>query len=244
MDENNPPPAPPAPAPGPGPVAGRRAVLGALAGTAAAAALHGLRAPPARAALKPGFDGKRIDLPAADRAFLLESAEIPQVGNPEGDVVLAEFSDFRCPHCRIAASHMRRAMRRDEGVLAVFPSYPILGPDSVDLALMGLAAARQGAYEDWHFTVMTWPGRVRASKGPEIAQQLGLDTGRLLQDAQDPALKEALIANQAFALSYGIGGTPSFIVFRRNGAEDAARLLRGERTSDELGEVFRRLRKA
>ncbi|MGR4000711.1 MAG: thioredoxin domain-containing protein [Alphaproteobacteria bacterium] len=213
-----------------------------VGGSILLAGIHGFGGQ-AQAILNPGFEGDKVELSQADRDFLLKSSNIPHAGNPDGSVVLAEFSDFRCPHCRASASSVRRLLRRDEDLLVVFPSFPLLGPDSVELALFGLAAHRQNRYEDWHFTVMTWPGRVRASKVSEIATHLELDFTRLEADADSEELREALRANREFAQKFKIRGIPTFLAFSPD-KDISGRLLRGERTDDELSEVFRRLRNA
>ncbi|MDA7983125.1 MAG: DsbA family protein [Alphaproteobacteria bacterium] len=198
----------------------------------------------AEAVLKSGFGGEEVMLSAGDRDFLLESADIPRAGNPGGGVVLAEFSDFRCPYCRSAAADVRSVLERDSDLLVVFPNFPLLGRESVKLALLALAAHRQGLYEEWHFAAMTWPGRLRASKADEIAERLGLDLARMEADADREELREALRANQRFAERFEIKGIPTFLAFARRREEVPARLLRGGRSDDELAEIFRLLREA
>ena len=51
-------------------------------------------------ALKSGFAGERIGLSPEDRDYLLDADHVPQYGKSQANVVIAEFSDFRCPHCR------------------------------------------------------------------------------------------------------------------------------------------------
>jgi predicted DsbA family dithiol-disulfide isomerase len=46
----------------------------------------------------------------------------------------------------------------------------------------------------------------------EIAGEIGLDTERLEQDMQDPAIQEAIARNLQLANALGITGTPSFVI--------------------------------
>jgi protein-disulfide isomerase len=46
----------------------------------------------------------------------------------------------------------------------------------------------------------------------ETAREVGLDTGQLSADMQDPAIDEAIARNLQLADALGITGTPSFIV--------------------------------
>ena len=49
----------------------------------------------------------------------------------------------------------------------------------------------------------------------EIARAVGLDTERLEQDMQDPAIQDAIARNLQLANALGITGTPSFVIGER-----------------------------
>ena len=95
-------------------------------------------------ALKSGFAGERIGLSPEDRDYLLDADHVPQYGKSQANVVIAEFSDFRCPHCRTSTATLRRAFKRDGEVLWTFAALPILGLDSEELARLGYAAHEEG----------------------------------------------------------------------------------------------------
>jgi predicted DsbA family dithiol-disulfide isomerase len=46
----------------------------------------------------------------------------------------------------------------------------------------------------------------------EVAQSVGLDTVRLKQDMQDPAIMEAIGEGHELASALGINGTPTFVL--------------------------------
>ena len=193
--------------------------------------------------------GKKVGLSAEDRNHLLDASQVPQYGNSSASVVIAEFSDFRCPHCRSTTSSLNRAVKEDGNVLWTFPVFPILGADSTELARLGLAAHAQGRYADWHFAVMTWPGRVRVAKAPEIADTLGLDLNALRARIREEGDYEATLRRNALmARGFRISGTPTFIVFNRQALPDKDNLfpamkVSGERSSDEFKVIFQRARK-
>jgi len=66
------------------------------------------------------------------------------MGAANGDVVIVEFFDFRCPYCKSTAPMLEQLLRRDRHVKIVFKSLPVLGPDSVYAAHLGFAAAHIG----------------------------------------------------------------------------------------------------
>ena len=205
--------------------------------------------PPAQAgALKSGFAGDRIGLTPEDRDYLLNPDHVPQYGSSQANVVIAEFSDFRCPHCRSTTATLRRAFKRDGEVLWTFASLPILGLDSQELARLGYAAHEEGRYPDWHFTVMSWPGRMRATKAPAIAESLGLDFETLRTRIRESDYDTQIRNNLGLAQRLGIRGTPGFVVFNRQAqktekGEFPAQLLRGERNEEEFITVFQQVRK-
>ncbi len=199
-------------------------------------------------ALKSGFAGERIGLSPEDRDYLLDADHVPQYGKSQANVVIAEFSDFRCPHCRTSTATLRRAFKRDGEVLWTFAALPILGLDSEELARLGYAAHEEGKYPDWHFTVMSWPGQMRATKAPAIAESIGLDFEALRTHIRESDYDTRIRNNIRLAQRLGIRGTPGFIVFNRQAqktekGEFPAQLLRGQRNEEEFLTVFQQVRK-
>src|SRR3546814_9601906 len=74
----------------------------------------------------------------------------PVIGNPQGDVTLVEFFDYRCPYCKRMTETLAQAIEEDPGLRVVMKEFPILSAESVQAARAAMAALRQGAgkYED------------------------------------------------------------------------------------------------
>jgi protein-disulfide isomerase len=136
----------------------------------------------------------------------------PAVGNPDGDVVVVEFFDYRCPYCKHVAKSLRETVEADGNIRLVMKEFPILGPDSVLAAHMALAAARQDKYEDLHFALMSVAGKLTKEAAFKVAEQVGLDMDQLRRDMEDPAIEQALQRNLALAQALQIKGTPAFII--------------------------------
>jgi protein-disulfide isomerase len=148
---------------------------------------------------------------AANQAALVSDPASPVGGNPEGDVTLVEFFDYRCAYCRRVVSSMQALMQEDRQLRIVFKELPVLGEDSVRAARAALAAERQGRYTPFHFALMTSedlsPDAIR-----QLAAELGLDPDQLEQDMNAPEIQEAIDANYRLAQELGIEGTPAFVV--------------------------------
>jgi protein-disulfide isomerase len=142
---------------------------------------------------------------------LFRSAVSPVGGNPEGDVTLVEFFDYRCGYCRRVVSSVRQLVEQDDHLRVVFKEFPILGEDSVRASRAALAAERQGLYMPLHFALMaaddlSMEGIMATAAG------VGLDTERLAQDMASPEIEAEISANYALANQLGIEGTPAFVV--------------------------------
>lgn len=159
---------------------------------------------------------------------LLADKSSPILGNPEGDVTVVEFFDYRCPYCRKVAEDLRRTVAEDGNVKLVMKEWPILGPQSLYAAQVALAAHRQGKYEAFHFAMMTQPGDMTEESVLALAESLGLDRERLIADLQHPEIEAALRRNFELADALKLGGTPAFVVGEElvPGAVDAATLKR------------------
>lgn len=136
----------------------------------------------------------------------------PVGGNPEGDVTVVEFFDYRCGYCKAVAGTVQQLVAEDRGVRVVYREFPVLGPESVTAAQAALAARGQGKYVELHEALMkaseplTWPAISRVAAG------VGLDVARLERDMKAPEVRAAIERTRTLARDLGIRGTPAFIV--------------------------------
>ncbi|MEM9440617.1 MAG: DsbA family protein [Pseudomonadota bacterium] len=137
----------------------------------------------------------------------------PIAGNPEGDVALVEFFDYRCGYCRRVLSSMQALMDEDEKLKVVFKELPVLGDDSVRAARAALAsrAQNEALYLDFHLALMT--ARDLSLAGiRSLADNIGLDPDQLEQDMNSDEVSAAIDANYELASALGIEGTPAFVI--------------------------------
>lgn len=136
----------------------------------------------------------------------------PIAGNPDGDVVIVEFFDYRCPYCRRSADSLEAAMKADGNVRVVFKEFPILGPESLEGAKAALAAAKQGKYESFHFALMRAPGDMSLAHLRATAEQVGVDPDQMERDMKSDEIAAVLRRNHALAEQLQIRGTPAFVI--------------------------------
>lgn len=133
------------------------------------------------------------------------------LGNPDGKVTLVEFSDYACTYCRASVADVQQLIAANPDLRVVVREYPILRPESVDAARMGLAAAQQGKYAAFH-DAMYRLGPPSKAAIEQAAREAGVDltkaNGAIASGLYDSFLK----ANVALANRIGIDGTPGWVI--------------------------------
>jgi protein-disulfide isomerase len=137
----------------------------------------------------------------------------PMMGATKGDVVIAEFFDFRCPYCKSTAPILERLMRHDGHVKIVLKNLPILGPESVYAAHLGYAAARIGRFTDFYKTIFDKvpPDGDRASIDSAV-RSMGLNPATLYEQSKTKDIAASLQRDFRLATTLGITGTPAIVV--------------------------------
>ncbi|MEM7121283.1 MAG: DsbA family protein [Pseudomonadota bacterium] len=138
--------------------------------------------------------------------------EAPETGNPDGDVVIVEFFDYRCGYCRRAAPDLFATVADDQGIRLIYKEFPILGDPSVVASRAALAARNQGLYQPFHEALMVADIDFSEASIMALAESVGLDTEQLRADMDDPAIDEHLNNNYELARALGVRGTPAFII--------------------------------
>jgi protein-disulfide isomerase len=143
---------------------------------------------------------------------LLHDLSSPVSGNPNGDVTLVEFFDYRCGFCKRAAGAVAQLQKEDARVRVVYKDFPILGEPSEFAAKAALSAHLQGKHQVFHEAVLASKNELNKDEVLRIAGAVGLDTKRLETDMANPEWQTVIDRNRALAKDLGINGTPGFIV--------------------------------
>jgi len=152
------------------------------------------------------------NLIATKQAELLNDPNSPVSGNPEGDVTVVEFFDYRCGYCKRVAGTVTQLQQEDPNVRVVYKDYPILGEASVLAARAALASKAQGKHLAFHEALLASKNELTQETILKIATAVGLDKERLNTDMQAPTLLAIIEGNRTLARELGINGTPGFII--------------------------------
>ena len=163
---------------------------------------------------------------AARRNELLHDAGSPVAGNPDGDVTIVEFFDYRCPYCKQVEPSLETLVKQDPKLRIVYKEYPVLGEASVYAARMALAARKQGRYAAFHDAMMATKGEINQDVIQRVAAAAGVDVAKAKTEMNTPDIDALIKQNYALAEALDIQGTPAFIVGDTlvPGATDIARL--------------------
>ncbi len=143
---------------------------------------------------------------------LHNSPTSPYLGNPDGDVVLVEFFDYRCPYCHRAASVVKQLVEDDPNLKVVMKEFPILSPESMIAARAALAAMKQGKYNEYHFALMDNASDLSQDRLFDLAEELDLDVDQFKEDMKSPETGQEILNTRTLAQRVGANGTPAFIV--------------------------------
>ena len=138
----------------------------------------------------------------------------PVIGNPDGNVTIVDFFDYRCGYCKRVFPTIQALLKEDGNIRYVLKEYPILGPDSVIASQASLAVwdIEPEKYLPFHSALMTVRGQINDTKILGVAKKLGIDTDALRKGMDSLTVRGELNKNMELAESLGISGTPAFIV--------------------------------
>jgi protein-disulfide isomerase len=148
------------------------------------------------------------------RASVLRDPDIPDLGNPKGDLTVVEFFDYQCPDCRRLAPGIAQVIREDGNIRLVLKDWPIFGTVSTAAAQLVLAAKYQNKYAEAHDALMGADIKLTETNLAEILTKAGVDVAVAEADLQthQKSIDDLLARNNAQAEAFGFQGTPGFIV--------------------------------
>ncbi|MBK0328352.1 DsbA family protein [Rhodobacteraceae bacterium F11138] len=150
-------------------------------------------------------------------------------GNPDGDITLVEFMDYRCGYCRKAKPEVAKLLANDGNIRLIVKELPILGEASMISSRFAIATrhvAGDDAYEQVHAALMEMSGDMNDVTLRRLADGLGLDSDAILEQMDSDEVSQEIASTRELAQRLQISGTPTFVL------QDE--LLRGFLPADQL----------
>jgi protein-disulfide isomerase len=136
-------------------------------------------------------------------------------GNPDGDITLVEFMDYRCGYCRQAFAEVEQLLETDGNIRFIVKELPILGEQSVLAAQFAIAVQQvngDDAYKTIHDALMSLRSDVTPDTLSRLADTFGLDPAPILARMNGPEVAAVIAENRALAQAMQISGTPTFVL--------------------------------
>lgn len=136
-------------------------------------------------------------------------------GNPDGDVILVEFIDYRCGYCRKAHDEVAALLQSDGNIRMIVKEFPILGDASTTSSRFAIATrlvAGDDAYQAAAEALIKLNGGVEEPVLRRLADSLGIDADSVLQKMKSDEVDAVIAANHALAQRLRINGTPTFVL--------------------------------
>ncbi|MCP1169921.1 DsbA family protein [Limimaricola litoreus] len=138
-----------------------------------------------------------------------------QGGNPEGDITVVEFMDYKCGYCRRAFPEVEELIESDGNIRYILKEFPILGEQSLMASQFALAVrALEGdaAYKQAHNALMTMRADVSETSLEALADSLDADFEAVQAEMKSPEVARIIAENRQLAQAMQVSGTPSFVL--------------------------------
>lgn len=136
-------------------------------------------------------------------------------GNPDGDITLVEFVDYRCSYCKKVNPELEELVNKDGNIRFIIKEFPILTAESEMAARFAVAlqqVAGPEVYKKAHDALMASRGPVNLESLTKLAEEVGADPKPVIDRMNGEEVMEVLRANKQLAQSMNIQGTPTFII--------------------------------
>lgn len=158
-------------------------------------------------------------------------------GNPDGDITVVEFMDYRCGYCKRAFPEVETLLETDGNIRFIVKELPILGEQSTLASQFAIAVQQlhgDDAYKFVHDTLMNMRGDITQDSLSQLASTVGFDAAPIFERMASPEVARVLQANMELAQRLQISGTPTFVF------DD--QLVRGYVPLDQMASIVEELR--
>ncbi|AGI68444.1 putative DSBA oxidoreductase [Octadecabacter antarcticus 307] len=135
-------------------------------------------------------------------------------GNPDGDITIVEFIDYRCGFCRRAHPEVAELVTSDGNIRIITKEFPILGEQSMlasQFAIATKTVAGDAAYKLISDALIALNSDVTPASLGSLAAAFDLDADAIFAEMESDATQTVLANNRALGDQMQITGTPTFV---------------------------------
>ena len=169
-------------------------------------------------------DGKTVTAVSEDGS--------PADGPEDAPVMVAEFSDYKCPACRAGKGEVRKVKEHyQDRVRWVFKNFPLPQHEGADkMALAAHCAEEQGAFWEYHERLFSEVEESDTGTLLNAAEDLDLDVEKFRRCLEEERHRDRIRRDREAGRRAGVTATPTFII---NG-----RLISGKSSFEEFSEMI------
>jgi protein-disulfide isomerase len=147
------------------------------------------------------------------QADLFDTTKLPYSGNPNANIKIAIFQDYRCGYCKKANAVVDHLLQSDDDVLVVYHLLPILGPESLYAAKAALSVHKiaPNKFKDFHKAIMLSQISDESSVD-KVLEAEGIDLSQIKKEMQDKEIGEQIKSSYDLASDIGVNGVPAIII--------------------------------
>jgi protein-disulfide isomerase len=137
------------------------------------------------------------------------------VGDQNGDVTLVQFYDLNCPYCRLAAGDIDGLIHGDKKLKLVLVPYAVLSVQSVQGALVEMAAAKMltpDQFFEFHRRIYAGRGVIDGDRALAAAESMGLDAKKIVDIGNTPETLSVLKQSADFGTEAKLIATPDYVI--------------------------------
>jgi protein-disulfide isomerase len=154
-----------------------------------------------------------------DRVKLEKGVNGPAKGPAKAPVMIVEFSDMQCPHCKQVAPTVEQLLTQEPNAHFVFQNFPLPNHNWAEKAAGYVdCVGRASNDEVWKFIAKTFEQQESITEAnadeklKAIATEAGANADQIAACAAKPDTKARIQASLALGKSVGVTGTPAIFI--------------------------------
>ena len=137
------------------------------------------------------------------------------LGDPDAEVVLVEYGDYECPHCRASHDILQQLLPRfGDRIAFAFRHFPLteIHPHAEAAAEAAEHAGAHGKFWEMHNAIYLNQDAMGPALLIELGQALGLSEQSLREALANGAYRDKVRSDFMSGVRSGVNGTPTFFI--------------------------------
>lgn len=164
-------------------------------------------------------------------------------GNLDGKIVMVEFTQQQCSHCKAVTPIVDQLLRSNPEVQFITVYWPFFGEDAIYASKAAIAAQKQGKFEALKQAMNISRDFLNREKIDQIILTIpGIDAKKMHVDMNANDLNNGIKANFKLAHDLGLMGTPTFIFANKEMTKFSFIPGQTEKIEDDLKKALNEVR--